>query len=172
MFQDLKSFIRDVPDFPKPGILFRDITPMLADAGAFAASIEQLDAATKDIPYNRIIGIESRGFIFGAALALRKGCGFVPMRKPKKLPRSVVRESYALEYGEDSLEMHDDAFDAGERALIVDDVLATGGTAEAAGRLVGRSRGTVAGFAFVIELDFLEGRKRLASHSVASLVHY
>jgi adenine phosphoribosyltransferase len=169
---NLKDFIHDVPDFPKPGILFRDITPMLADAAAFASSIEQLDQLTRNLAYTRIIGIESRGFIFGAALAQRRQCGFVPMRKPKKLPRAIVRETYALEYGEDTLEMHEDALIQGENALIVDDVLATGGTAEAAGRLVSRSRGGVAGFAFLIELDFLNGRTRLAPHAVASLVHY
>jgi adenine phosphoribosyltransferase len=169
---DLKPYIHDVPDFPKPGILFKDITPMLADGAAFAAAIEQLDNATRGFDYTRIIGIESRGFIFGAALAQRRGCGFIPVRKPKKLPRATVRETYALEYGEDTLEMHEDALITGERALIVDDVLATGGTAEAAGRLVGRSAGTVAGFAFLIELDFLGGRSRLDPHTVASLVHY
>jgi adenine phosphoribosyltransferase len=172
MTQNLKDFIRDVPDFPKPGILFRDITPMLADGPAFASAIEQLDELTKGLAYDRIIGIESRGFIFGAALAQRRQCGFVPIRKPKKLPRAVVRETYALEYGEDTLEMHEDALIKGQRALIVDDVLATGGTAEAAGRLISRSAGAVAGFAFLIELDFLSGRSRLAPHAVASLVHY
>ena len=172
MTLDLKGFIRDVPDFPKPGVLFRDITPMLADAKAFSEAIERLDRATRDVKYTRIIGIESRGFIFGAALAQRKGCGFVPIRKPKKLPRATVRETYALEYGEDTLEMHEDAFIKGESALVVDDVLATGGTAEAAARLVGRSAGDVAGFAFLIELDFLEGRKKLAPHFVASVIHY
>lgn len=172
MALNLTDFIRDVPDFPKPGILFRDITPLLADGPAFAAAIERLDDLTRNIEYSRIIGIESRGFIFGAALAQRRQCGFVPIRKPKKLPRKTVRETYALEYGEDTLEMHEDALLKGERALIVDDVLATGGTAEAAGRLVGRSHGEVAGFAFLIELDFLAGRPRLAPHSVASLIHY
>ncbi len=169
---NLKDFVHDVPDFPKPGILFRDITPMLADGPAFAAAIEQLDELTKNVKYTRIIGIESRGFIFGAALAQRRACGFVPMRKPKKLPRATVRETYALEYGEDTLEMHEDALMEGERALIVDDVLATGGTAEAAARLVSRSRGEVAGFAFLIELDFLNGARRLAPHSVATVLHY
>ncbi|MBX7183830.1 MAG: adenine phosphoribosyltransferase [Vicinamibacteria bacterium] len=169
---NLKEFIHDVPDFPKPGIVFRDITPMLADARAFAEAIERLDEATRDLKYTRIIGIESRGFIFGAALAQRRKCGFVPIRKPKKLPRATVRETYALEYGEDALEMHEDAFIKGESALIVDDVLATGGTAEAAARLVGRSAGDVAGFAFLIELDFLGGRARLAPHRTSSVVHY
>jgi adenine phosphoribosyltransferase len=169
---NLKDFVHDVPDFPKPGILFRDITPLLADGPAFAAAIEQLDELTRDVRYTRIIGIESRGFIFGAALAQRRKCGFVPIRKPKKLPRATVRETYALEYGEDTLEMHEDALIMGERALIVDDVLATGGTAEAAARLVSRSLGEVAGFAFLIELDFLNGRGRLAPHSVATVLHY
>jgi len=169
---NLKDFVHDVPDFPKPGILFRDITPLLADGPAFAAAIDQLDELTRSISYTRIIGIESRGFIFGAALAQKRGCGFVPIRKPKKLPRATVRETYALEYGEDTLEMHEDALIKGERALIVDDVLATGGTAEAAGRLVSRSLGEVAGFAFLIELDFLNGRSRLAPHSVATVLHY
>lgn len=169
---NLRDFVHDVPDFPKPGILFRDITPMLADGPAFAAAIDRLDELTRDVNYTRIIGIESRGFIFGAALAQRRKCGFVPIRKPKKLPRATVRETYALEYGEDTLEMHEDALIKGERALIVDDVLATGGTAEAAGRLVSRSLGDVAGFAFLIELDFLNGRGRLSPHSVATVLHY
>ncbi len=172
MTLNLKDFVHDVPDFPKPGILFRDITPMLADGPAFAAAIDRLDELTRNVNYTRIIGIESRGFIFGAALAQRRQCGFVPIRKPRKLPRATVRETYALEYGEDTLEMHEDALIQGERALIVDDVLATGGTAEAAGRLVSRSRGEVAGFAFLIELDFLNGRSRLAPHSVATVLHF
>jgi adenine phosphoribosyltransferase len=172
MAVNLKDFIHDVPDYPKPGILFRDITPLLADGPAFASAVEQLDLGTRDVKYTRIIGIESRGFIFGAALAQRRRCGFVPIRKPKKLPRATVRETYALEYGEDTLEMHEDALISGERALIVDDVLATGGTAEAAGRLVSRSAGMVAGFAFLIELDVLGGRSRLTPHTVASVLHY
>ena len=172
MTLNLKDFVHDVPDFPKPGILFRDITPLLSDGPAFAAAIDQLDQLTRSISYTRIIGIESRGFIFGAALAQKRQCGFVPIRKPKKLPRTTVRETYALEYGEDTLEMHEDALIKGERALIVDDVLATGGTAAAAGRLVSRSLGEVAGFAFLIELDFLNGRSRLAPHSVATVLHY
>jgi adenine phosphoribosyltransferase len=169
---NLKDFIHAVPDFPKPGVVFRDITPMLADGKAFAEAIERLDDLTGDVKYTRVIGIESRGFIFGAALAQRRRCGFIPIRKPKKLPRATVRETYALEYGQDTLEMHEDALIKGERALIVDDVLATGGTAEAAGRLVSRSAGEVAGFAFLIEIDFLNGRPRLAPHRVASLIHY
>lgn len=172
MTLDLKNLIHDVPDFPKPGVVFRDVTPLLANGPAFAAAIEQLDELTRNIEYGLIIGIESRGFIFGAALAQRRQCGFVPIRKPKKLPRATVRETYALEYGEDALEMHEDALISGQQALIVDDVLATGGTAEAAGRLVSRSHGAVAGFAFLIEIDFLNGRPRLAPHQVSSLLHY
>jgi len=172
MTLNLKEFIHDVPDFPKAGVMFRDITPMLADARAFAEAIERLDEATRGMTYTRVVGIESRGFIFGDALAQRRRCGFVPIRKPKKLPRKTVRETYALEYGEDTLEMHEDAFIKGESALVVDDVLATGGTAEAAGKLISRSAGTVAGFAFLIELDFLAGRSKLGSHPVASVLHY
>jgi adenine phosphoribosyltransferase len=172
MTLNLKDLIHNVPDFPKPGVVFRDVTPLLASGPGFAATIEQLDQLTRGIEYGLIIGIESRGFIFGAALAQRRQCGFVPIRKPKKLPRATLRETYALEYGEDSLEMHEDALIEGQKALIVDDVLATGGTAEAAGRLVSRSHGAVAGFAFLIEIEFLKGRPRLDPHPVASLIHY
>jgi len=172
MTLNLKDLIQDVPDFPKAGVLFRDVTPLLGDGPAFASAIEQLDHMTRDLAYDIIIGIESRGFIFGAALALRRGCGFVPIRKPGKLPRAALRETYALEYGEDALEMHEDALLKNRKALVVDDVLATGGTAEAVARLVGRSEGSVAGFAFLIELDFLKGRPRLDPHPVASLIHY
>ena len=172
MALDLKDFIREVPDFPKPGILFRDITPMLGDAAAFSSAIDRLDAQTRALNYTRVIGIESRGFIFAAALAQKRGCGFVPIRKPKKLPWKVLRETYALEYGEDTLEVHSDALSKGERALIVDDVLATGGTAQAAGRLVARAHGVVAGFTFLIELDFLSGRARLDPIPVSSVLHY
>lgn len=172
MTMNLKDHVRDVPDFPKPGILFRDVTPLLADGPAFAAAIEQMDDLTRGLDYSVIVGVESRGFIFGAALAQRRHCGLILIRKPGKLPRATHKETYALEYGEDALEMHEDALMAGQRALIVDDVLATGGTAEAAGRLVTRSQGGVAGFAFLIELDFLNGRPRLAPHPVASLLRY
>ena len=168
----LRTFIHDVPDFPKPGILFRDITPLLGDGAAFEATIAQLDAATRSMNADRVLGVESRGFIFGAALAVTRGVGFIPVRKPKKLPRAVVRETYALEYGTDALEMHADALRRGERILIVDDVLATGGTAAAVGNLVRQAGGTIAGFAFVIELDFLSGRSKLGGADVASLVHY
>ena len=171
MVINLKDFIKDVPDFPKPGILFKDVTPLLWSGPAFAAAIEELDRMTQAVDYEVIIGIESRGFIFGAALAQRRQCGFVPISKPNKLPRATFKQTYALEYGEDSLEMHQDAL-AGHKALIVDDVLATGGTAEAAARLVDKSHGDLAGFAFLIELDFLKGRPRLSPHPVASLLHF
>jgi len=172
MTPNIKDLIRDVPDFPKPGVLFRDVTPLLASGPGFAAAIGQLDQMTRDLKYDVIVGIESRGFIFGTALAARRQCGFVPIRKPRKLPRATLRETYALEYGEDALEMHEDALSGGQQVLVVDDVLATGGTAEAAARLVSRSQGNLAGFAFLIELDFLKGRPRLAPHSVSSLIHY
>ena len=166
MTLNLKDFIHDVPDFPKPGVVFRDITPMLADAKAFAEAIERLDQATREVKYTRIIGIESRGFIFGAALAQRKGCGFVPIRKPKKLPRATVRETYALEYGEDSLEMHEDAFIKGESALIVDDVLATGGTVGATAELLRQMGAELVHVSVVMELSFLGGRDRLAEAGI------
>jgi adenine phosphoribosyltransferase len=170
----IRSCIRDVPDFPKPGILFKDVTPLLGDGPAFRTVTdllcERMAANKPDLP-DLIVGIESRGFIFGAALAERLGVGFVPVRKPGKLPFRTSRETYALEYGTDALEMHEDAVEK-RSCFIVDDLLATGGTASATARLVERQRGRVVGFAFVIELDFLKGRQRLGQHSVYSLLHY
>jgi adenine phosphoribosyltransferase len=163
--------IRDVPDFPKPGILFKDVTPLLGDGPAFRLTIDLLAERLADDTAELIVGIESRGFIFGAALAERLGRGFVPVRKPGKLPYRTTRETYALEYGTDALEMHEDAV-TGRRCLVVDDLLATGGTAAATGRLVEKLGGTVTGFAFVIELDFLKGRPRLGEHPVYALIHY
>jgi adenine phosphoribosyltransferase len=163
--------IRDVPDFPKPGIVFKDITPLIADGGAFHSVIELLAEQAAPLKATRIVGIESRGFIFGAALATRMKIGFAPVRKPGKLPWKSVRETYSLEYGTDSLEIHEDAVH-GERCLIVDDLLATGGTAAATARLVTRQGGTLAGFAFVIELGFLGGRAKLGAAPVAALIHY
>jgi adenine phosphoribosyltransferase len=168
---DLKRFIRDIPDFPKPGIVFKDITPLLADAGAFRDMIEALVA-----PYrgrvDAVLGIESRGFIIGAAAALALGTGIAIVRKPGKLPFHTHRASYQLEYGSDTLEIHHDAIGRGHRVLLIDDLLATGGTASAAIELVGRCGGAVAACAFVIELGFLDGRKRLAPHEVHSLIRY
>jgi adenine phosphoribosyltransferase len=167
----LASRIRDVPDFPKPGILFKDVTPLLGDGPAFRIVTDLLAERVGDKKPELIIGIESRGFIFGAALAERLGVGFVPVRKPGKLPYKTTRETYALEYGTDALEMHEDAVDK-RRCLIVDDLLATGGTAAATARLVERQGGIVDGFAFVIELDFLKGRARLGGRPLHALLHY
>jgi adenine phosphoribosyltransferase len=168
----LADYIRDVPDFPKPGILFKDITTLLIDPHALRAAIEQMAAAWKKGSIDKIVAIESRGFIFGSALALEFGCGFVPARKPGKLPAATVREEYSLEYGSNVLELHRDAIARGDRVLVVDDLLATGGTAKAAAKLVETLGGTVAGFSFVIELDFLHGREQLPGYTVNSLIHY
>ena len=167
----LKSRIRDVPDFPKPGILFKDITPLIGHGPSFRACVDLFQEEFRNKLPELIVGIESRGFIFGAALAERLGVGFVPVRKPGKLPYKTRRETYSLEYGTDALELHEDAVE-GKRCLIVDDLLATGGTAAAAARLVESSGGVVQGLAFVVELDFLAGRKRLEGREVFSPLHY
>lgn len=169
--QQLRARIRDVPDFPKPGILFRDMTPMLADPAAFNASLDLLQDRLAATPADVIVGIESRGFIFGAALAARMHRSFVPVRKPGKLPAKKVRVEYALEYGTDALEMHEDAISQGARVIVVDDLLATGGTAKAAAELVTRLGGTIQAFAFVVELGFLNGAARLSA-PVISLLQY
>ena len=167
----LSATIRSVPDFPKPGIVFRDITTFLLRPQLLREAIEALWE-----PYHGradlIAGIESRGFILAAAMAAAQGLPFVPMRKPGKLPAATWREAYSLEYGTDAIEVHQDALSAGQRVVIVDDLLATGGTAAAAARLVERGQAQVAGFAFLVELDFLRGRERLGSHPVHTLVHY
>jgi adenine phosphoribosyltransferase len=165
--EDLARRVRSVPDFPRPGILFRDLTPMLADPDAFAASIRLL-AQTTERP-GAVVGIESRGFVFGAGLALHWGVPFVPARKFGKLPGPTVRERYALEYGEDVLELHEDALRSGQPTVIVDDLLATGGTARAAAALVERLGARILGMLFVIELEGLGGRERVA-HPVHSLL--
>jgi adenine phosphoribosyltransferase len=163
--------IRDVPDFPKPGILFKDVTPLIGDGAAFRLTTDLLAERVAPIGAELIVGIESRGFIFGAALAERLAVGFVPVRKPGKLPYKTTRETYSLEYGTDALEMHEDAVD-GRRCLVVDDLLATGGTAAATARLIERLGGRVEAFAFVIELDFLHGRDRLGGKPLHALIHY
>lgn len=168
----LKSKIRHVPDFPKPGILFYDITTLLADPQGFRETIDALSAPFVAQGIDRVVGIESRGFILASAVADRLGAGFVPIRKPGKLPSTTLGESYALEYGTDSLEIHDDALGPGHRVLIVDDVLATGGTARAAANLVQRLGSTLHAAAFLIELDVLQGRAKLADVRVESLLHY
>ena len=161
-----------MPDFPKPGIGFKDITPILLDAGLFGRAVELMAAPYAGAGISRVVSIESRGFIFGAPIALRLGAGLVPIRKPGKLPAATQRVDYALEYGTDALEMHNDAVGPRDRVLVIDDVLATGGTAAAAGQLVGGTGGAVVGFSFLIELDFLKGRQRLPGQRVEALLHY
>lgn len=167
---DFRQYVREVPDFPKAGVLFRDITPLLASAPAFAAAIEAMAEPYVGAPPEKIVGIEARGFMFGAALARQLGVGFVPARKPGKLPRRTSSVSYGLEYGSDSLEIHSDAFRPAERVLIADDVLATGGTAAAAAELVETLGARLVGLAFFIELAFLRGRERLSGRPVHSVL--
>lgn len=169
---DLQRAIREVPNFPKPGIGFKDVTPILLDAGLFALAVDLMAAPYTEARISRVVSIESRGFIFGAPIALRLGAGLVPIRKPGKLPAATHRVEYALEYGTDALEMHHDAVGRSDRVLVVDDVLATGGTAVAAAELVGRTGGAVVGFSFLIELDSLKGRQRLQGRRVEALLHY
>jgi adenine phosphoribosyltransferase len=161
-----------VPDFPKAGILFYDITTLLKDKSGFNKVMDSLSEACKLVECDLILGIEARGFMFAPVVAYALGKGFIPVRKPKKLPSSTIRMEYALEYGTDVLEMHADAIEPGQRVMIVDDVLATGGTAAAVGRLVEKAGGRVAGFTFVIELDFLKGRDKLGASHVRSLMHF
>jgi adenine phosphoribosyltransferase len=170
--EQVRARIRDVPDFPKKGIVFKDITPVLEDPQAFATVMKGFVDRWKGERVQKVVAVESRGFIFGAPLAYALGAGFVIARKPGKLPSKTLREAYGLEYGTDSLEMHADAIHAGERVLIVDDVLATGGTAEAAGKLVRRLDGQLLGYAFVIELGFLKGAERLGREKVHALLTY
>jgi adenine phosphoribosyltransferase len=169
---DLKEHIRHVPDFPKAGILFYDITTLLRDPQGFKTTVDRLSAPYLDQGIDAVIGIESRGFILGAAVAQRIGTGFIPMRKPGKLPAKSIAASYNLEYGTDALEIHEDAIERGQRVLIVDDVLATGGTASAAGELVANLGGELHGMAFLIELLFLNGRAKVAGKNVFSLLQY
>lgn len=169
---DLSAYIRDIPDWPQEGIVFKDITPLLASPEGFRNAIDTLAAQYVGVGVTKVMGAEARGFIFGGALAYRLGAGFVPARKPGKLPWDTTSVSYALEYGTDSLEVHSDAFGVGDVVLIVDDVLATGGTASAKAELVAATGATVAGFAFLIELDFLSGRDKLpADVPIVSLIH-
>lgn len=168
----LEDLIRDVPDFPKPGIIFKDIMPLLADGPALRATVEQLAEFAEPLKPDLIMGAEARGFAVGAPLAYQLGCGFVTARKPGKLPYTTVSAKYALEYGFDSLEVHIDSIQAGQRVLICDDLLATGGTSKAKIELVERLDGIVVGLAFVIELDFLNGRDRLDGYDVHALIHY
>jgi adenine phosphoribosyltransferase len=170
--QHLKQLIREIPDFPKEGILFYDITTLLKDRDGFRHTIDGLKRPYEGLGVDLVIGIEARGFIFAPALAYALGAGFVPVRKPKKLPAERAQVSYALEYGTDSLEIHRDAVKEGSRVLIVDDLLATGGTARATTRLVEELGGVVVGMAFVVELTFLGGREKLNGYDVFSLLQY
>ncbi|MBM3784957.1 MAG: adenine phosphoribosyltransferase [Acidobacteria bacterium] len=169
---NLKQLIREIPDWPKPGILFYDITTLMKDQAGLAAVIAGLQTAVKPEDVDAVIGIEARGFFFAPTVAHALGKGFIPVRKPKKLPAATESVEYALEYGTDKLEIHRDAIQPGQRILIVDDVLATGGTAAAVAQLVEKLGGRVAGLAFVIELDFLNGRQKLNGHHIHSLLHY
>lgn len=169
---DLNAFIRDVPDFPKPGIIFKDITPLLNDPSAFACLIDIFADKYRNSGISHVCGIESRGFIIGAALALRLGVGFVPIRKAGKLPCRKIRREYSLEYGTDAIEIHADAVNKGEKVLLIDDLIATGGTALAAVELLQDIGAQVVGIAFAIELEFLKGRDRFDSSRVFSVLKY
>jgi adenine phosphoribosyltransferase len=170
--EPLKTLIRTVPDFPKPGILFYDITTVLKDKAGFATLIDAFAQYYIGKEIDLVLGIEARGFIFGPALAYRLNAGFVPVRKPRKLPAPTAKVSYDLEYGTDSLEVHLDAIEPGQRVVIVDDLLATGGTMEATVQLVRQLGGEIAGLGFAIELDFLKGRAKFQEYDVLSLLHY
>ncbi len=170
--ESLKKLIREVPDFPKKGILFYDITTLLKDKTGLATLIDKLSEHYIAQKVDLVLGMEARGFIFAPALAYRLNAGFVPVRKPGKLPAETVKYDYALEYGKNTLEVHKDAIRKGERVLIVDDLLATGGTAEATAKLAESLGGKVAGLGFVVELDFLKGREKLKNYDVMSLLHY
>jgi adenine phosphoribosyltransferase len=170
--ESLKALVRTVPDFPKPGILFYDITTLLKDKTGFAQLIDAMAAHYLTRKVDLVLGIEARGFIFGPALAYRLNAGFVPVRKPRKLPAPVARVTYDLEYGTDTLEIHLDAIQPGQNVVLVDDLLATGGTMEATVKLVKQLGGNISGLGFAVELDFLKGRERFAEYDVFSLLHY
>jgi len=169
---NLSTYIRDIPDFPKPGIIFKDITPLLNNPQALSETVLLLAQSGDNLDITAVAGIESRGFIFGAAVAYELGVGFVPIRKPGKLPAETISESYELEYGTDTIEMHADALARGDRVLLVDDLLATGGTMKAAASLVEKVGARVSRIVFVVELGFLNGRGKLAGYDVMSLITY
>lgn len=168
----LTELVRDIPDYPRPGVTFRDITPLLGDADGFGRSIDELVERFDDVQADCVLGMEARGFIVAAPVAYRKHAGFIPVRKAGKLPWAVVREEYQLEYGSDKLEIHRDAIRPGERVLVIDDVLATGGTADATCKLVEALGGVIVGLGFLLEISSLDGRARLGSHRVESLARY
>ena len=169
---DIKTFIRDVPDFPKKGIMFKDITPLLGNHAAFSDAIKTMAANYKNQKIDYVAGIESRGFIIGTPLAQALGAGFIPIRKPGKLPYKTKRKEYSLEYGKDSVEIHEDALKKGQKVLLVDDVIATGGTAKAAAELLKEIGGDLVGIAFLVELSFLNGKEKLKGEKVYSLVTF
>ena len=169
---DLKKYIKDIPDFPEPGVLFRDVTPLLADKDAYQESIRLLNDFAKEKKVDLVVGPEARGFLFGCPVALALNCGFVPVRKPGKLPREVVSQSYDLEYGSNEIQMHSDSIQPGQNVLIVDDLLATGGTVDAAVSLIEKMGGNVVGIAFLIELEALKGRELLKDYDVFSVLKY
>lgn len=169
---DLNAHIRDIPDFPKPGIMFKDITPLLRNTAALNHCIDHMAELVADLHVDAVAGVESRGFLFGTPLAMRLDAGFIPIRKPGKLPHDTVSQEYALEYGTDTVEMHVDAVDRGQRILVVDDLIATGGTAEAACKLVEQVGGVVTGLAFVVALDFLPWRDKLGDRDVRAALRY
>ena len=168
----LKAKVRDVPDWPQEGVIFRDIMPLLADPQALRETIDRIGDWAEERRPDIVVGGEARGFFIGSAVAYRLGCGFVPARRPGKLPLTTIGEEYALEYGTNALELQSDAFEGGSRVLIHDDVLATGGTSKAMAKLVEQLGGEVVGMAFIIELDFLSGREQIAEYDVFSLIHY
>ena len=168
----LRAAVRDVADFPKPGIIFKDITPILADAALFKLSIDRFIEAVDGQTIDKIVGIDARGFIFGAALADRLGAGFIPLRKKGKLPWKTHEQAYSLEYGEAVIELHQDAIVEGEKVLLVDDLLATGGTAAAAVKLLEQLKAEIIGLAFLVELSFLDGRSKLPQHPIHSILTY
>lgn len=170
--ENLKKAIRDVPDFPKKGIIFKDITTLLAKGDLFGQAIDQIAEYCKEKKVTKIVGMESRGFIVGSALAYKLGLGFVPVRKKGKLPYKTISATYDLEYGTDTIQIHEDAIAPGEKILIVDDLLATGGTAKATIELVNKLKAEIAGIAFIIELGFLNGKEKLAGYDVFSLITY
>jgi len=170
--QELNKFIRDIPDFPKPGVIFKDITPLLQSADAFCKAIEWMTEPYLQNPVDYVLGVESRGFVFAAAAAYRLKTGIIPVRKPGKLPWKTLEASYALEYGTDRLQIHQDAIKPGQKVLIVDDVMATGGTAAATAKLVRELGGDIVEACFLIELDFLHGRDKLKDIPLRTLVHY
>ena len=169
---DIREYIRDIPDFPKPGVIFKDITPLLRDKDAFREAINWITEPFSKSQIDVVVGVESRGFVFASAAALQLGAGFVPVRKPGKLPWKTIEASYELEYGTDKLQIHQDAIQKGQKVLIVDDVLATGGTASATTALVHRLGGTIVQVAFLIELTFLNGKDKMKDYSFRSLIQY